>query len=84
MVYCNPTVGFVAPGRVLSGRKAALIINDDGQCVEGEQNYGAALTAQQYLDVVMDGHLAEVVSVGPVLAQGYHLGIIYYREIARE
>ena len=84
MVYCNPTVGFVAPGRVLSGRKAALIINDDGQCVEGEQNYGAALTAQQYLDVVMDGHLAKVVSVGPVLAQGYHLGIIYYREIARE
>lgn len=82
MVYCKPSVGFVAPRDVLYGLKAYLSVNADGQCVEGDLNHGPTLSAQQYLDAVMNGHIADVVSVGPVLTARHHLGIIYYREIA--
>lgn len=84
MLYCTPAVGLVQPDKVMVTYNL-LIVDKNKQCREpgSRKTYGPAVTAQQFLDELMDGHLAKVVSVGPVIVRSNHLGIIYYRETAK-
>lgn len=72
MVYCPPSIGFIEPQNVIRARVMTI---ENGQC-DGQP----VVSAQQYIDEIMGGNVAEVISVAPVIVRYGAMGIIYYRD----